>query len=65
MADCVGQGRELDGDGDRGRTDPCGGISVEELQRRRAEFRAPERRYTTGVLAKFATSASKGARCIT
>jgi dihydroxy-acid dehydratase len=43
-------------------------VSAEELERRRAEFRAPAPRYTTGVLAKFAkmaTSASKGARCIT
>lgn len=42
-------------------------VSSEELLRRRAEFRAPEPRYTGGVLAKYAklaTSASTGARCV-
>lgn len=43
-------------------------VSAQELETRRAAFRAPVPRYTTGVLAKFAkmaTSASKGARCVT
>jgi dihydroxy-acid dehydratase len=43
-------------------------VSAEELEKRRAGFQAPAPRYTTGVLAKFAklaTSASKGARCVT
>jgi dihydroxy-acid dehydratase len=43
-------------------------VPPEELEKRRAAFRAPVPRYTTGVLAKFAklaTSASKGARCVT
>ena len=43
-------------------------VAVEELERRRVEFRAPAPRYTTGVLAKYAslaTSAAKGARCVT
>lgn len=43
-------------------------VPEEELARRRIEFRAPAPRHTTGVLAKYAklaTSASKGARCVT
>lgn len=43
-------------------------VSADELERRRTAFRTPPPRYTTGVLAKFAklaTSASRGARCIT
>jgi dihydroxy-acid dehydratase len=42
-------------------------VSEQELDKRRAGFRAPTPRHTTGVLAKYAkmaTSASKGARCI-
>jgi dihydroxy-acid dehydratase len=41
-------------------------VSDEELDRRRAAFRAREPRYTEGVLAKFASltsSAARGARC--
>ena len=43
-------------------------ISSQELETRKAAFEPPVPRYTTGVLAKFAklaTSASKGARCVT
>jgi dihydroxy-acid dehydratase len=39
-------------------------VDVEELERRRAEWTAPEPRYTAGALAKYAKlvgSASKGA----
>jgi dihydroxy-acid dehydratase len=42
-------------------------VAAEEIERRRAAFRAPTPRYTEGVLAKYAklvTSASKGARCV-
>ena len=42
-------------------------VSEQELDKRRAGFRASTPRHTTGVLAKYAklvTSASKGARCI-
>jgi dihydroxy-acid dehydratase len=42
-------------------------VAPEEIERRRAAFRAPAPRYTEGVLAKYAklvTSASKGARCV-
>lgn len=42
-------------------------VASEEIERRRAAFRAPPPRYTEGVLAKYAklvTSASKGARCV-
>jgi dihydroxy-acid dehydratase len=42
-------------------------ISLEEIERRRGEFKPPEPRYTDGVLAKYArlvTSAAKGARCL-
>lgn len=42
-------------------------VTPEELERRRAAFRAPTPRYTEGVLAKYAklvTSAAKGARCV-
>jgi dihydroxy-acid dehydratase len=42
-------------------------VPAEEIERRRAAFRAPPPRYTEGVLAKYAklvTSASKGARCV-
>lgn len=42
-------------------------VAAEEIERRRAAFRAPPPRYTEGVLAKYAklvTSASKGARCV-
>jgi len=42
-------------------------VAPEEIERRRAAFRAPTPRYTEGVLAKYAklvTSASKGARCV-
>lgn len=42
-------------------------VAPEEIERRRAAFRAPPPRYTEGVLAKYAklvTSASKGARCV-
>lgn len=42
-------------------------VAPEELERRRATFRPPAPRHTTGVLAKYAklvTSASKGARCL-
>jgi len=38
-----------------------------ELEKRRAQFKAPPARHTDGVLAKYAklaTSASKGARCV-
>ena len=43
-------------------------VSAQELERRRIGFRSPAPRYTKGVLAKYArmaTSASKGARCVT
>jgi dihydroxy-acid dehydratase len=42
-------------------------VSPEEVERRRREFKAPEPRYTHGVLAKYArlvNSAAKGARCL-
>lgn len=42
-------------------------VASEEIERRRAAFRAPAPRYTEGVLAKYAklvTSASRGARCV-
>lgn len=42
-------------------------VAPEEIERRRAAFRAPPPRYKEGVLAKYAklvTSASKGARCV-
>lgn len=42
-------------------------VSAEELVARRAQFRRPEPRYRSGVLAKYAklvTSASLGARCV-
>jgi dihydroxy-acid dehydratase len=43
-------------------------VSPQELERRRTGFRPPAPKYTTGVLAKYAkmaTSAAKGARCVT
>jgi len=42
-------------------------VSQDELKIRRTEFRPPQPRYTTGVLAKYAklaTCASHGARCV-
>ena len=41
-------------------------VSDEELQRRRAEWKRPEPRYTSGALAKYAalvTGADRGAVC--
>ena len=61
----VRDGDVIEIDVEKGRMDVQ--VSVEELAKRRANFRAPTPRYTEGVLAKYAklvTSASKGARCV-
>jgi dihydroxy-acid dehydratase len=61
----VRDGDTLEIDVENGRLDMH--VAPEEIERRRAAFRAPPPRYTEGVLAKYAklvTSASKGARCV-
>lgn len=61
----VRDGDLIDIDVENGRMDVL--VSAEELEQRRASFRAPVPRYSEGVLAKYAklvTSAAKGARCV-
>lgn len=61
----VRDGDTVDIDVEQGRIEVL--ITPEELEARKAQFKAPPPRYTDGVLAKYAklaTSACKGARCV-